>query len=137
MLRSTRPVLALALLLMAALACSITISQTRLEGARLFRDPAGTEGTRSFERDETFYARVTLRHADDGARIRAVWRAVDVGADHAAFEIASEQVEAANGLLTFALVPPTEGWLPGNYALSFEVNGESKLTLDFTVKGKR
>ena len=123
----------LALLIVAALACSVEVTTTRFQTAGLYKDPDGQDKTRTFAPQDTVYCLVQVRNAKDGqATVRAVWIAVqDQSPDST---ISDKEVQTGNGTVTFEAAPPEGGWPPGDYRVELYLNGDKRQTLEFKVK---
>jgi hypothetical protein len=127
----------LALLIAAALACSVAFSTAHLENAATYRDPGGETRTRSFGPDDTIYCLVDLKDTDDEAlEVRMILKQVIALDDTRteAVEIAREALTSRSDRLTFTLAPPGEGWEKSAYQVELYLDGDKKMTLDFKVK---
>jgi hypothetical protein len=128
--------IAAALLIAAALACSVTYSTAHFENAALFRDANGETRTRSFRPDETIYCIVDLK--DVGAEplpvkmqtVRIVTHEDDTPEE---IIVTSEDYDSRSDKLTFTLTPPAEDWAKGDYQVRLYLDGEKKQALDFKV----
>lgn len=124
----------LALLIAAALACSVEITSTRFQTAGLYADPDGQTKTRTFAPQDTVYCLVQVKNAkDDRTTVRAVWIAAaqDQSPDAT---ISDNEVQTGNGTVRFEAAPPEGGWPPGDYRVELYLNGDRRQALDFKVK---
>jgi hypothetical protein len=125
----------LALLIAAALACSVEVTTSRFQTAGLYKDPDGQTKTRTFAPQDTVYCLVQLKNAkDDRATLRAVWLAAAQDQSPDSTIISDTEVQTGNGTVRFEAAPPEGGWLPGNYRVELYLNGDKRQTLDFKVK---
>jgi hypothetical protein len=129
--------IAAALLIAAALACSVQYSTAHFENAALFRDANGEIRTRSFKPGETFYCIVDLK--DTGAtplpvRMEMVQIVMHEDGTQGEIAVTSEGYDSHSARLTFKLTPPAEGWAKGDYQVRLYLDGEKKVTLDFKIK---
>jgi hypothetical protein len=127
----------LALLIAAALACSVTFSTAHLENAAVYRDPGGEIRTRSFGPDDAIYCLVDLKDTGDEAlEVRMILKQVMTLDDTRteAVEITREERTSRSGRLTFTLSPTADGWQKGAYQVELYLDGDKKMTLDFRVK---
>jgi hypothetical protein len=129
--------IAAALLIGAALACSVTYSTAHFENAALFRDANGETRTRSFKIDETFYCIVDLK--DTGAeplpvKMEMVQIVTHEDGTQEAIVTTSEDYDSRSTKLIFTLTPPAAGWAKGDYQVRLYLDGEKKQALDFKIK---
>ncbi len=121
----------LALLIAAALACSVEWSTAHLENAGTYNDAAGTTKTRGFKPADTIYVRVDLKDTDDEARdVDMVLQQVGTPETN---EIDRERLTTTSGPLIFTLTPPTDRWERGDYRVELYLDGDKKETLEFQV----
>ena len=129
--------IAAALLIAAALACSVQYSTAHFENAALFRDANGETRTRSFKPDETFYCITNLK--DVGAKplpVKMEMVQIVTHEDGTREEsvVSSEAYDSHSDRLIFTLTPPAEGWARGDYQVRLYLDGEKKQALDFKIR---
>jgi hypothetical protein len=129
--------MAAALLIAAALACSVKYTTAHFENAALFREASGETRTRSFKQDETFYCIVDLK--DVGAKplpVKMEMVRIVTQADGTQQEIvvADRERDTPSTKLIYTLVPPESGRVKGDYQIRLYLDGEKKVTLEFKIK---
>jgi hypothetical protein len=129
--------IAAALLIAAALACSVKYSTAHFENAALFREASGETRTRSFKQDETFYCITDLK--DTGAKplpvkMEMVQIVTHEDGTQEAIVTTSEGYDSLSDKLIFTLAPPASGWAKGDYQVRLYLDGEKKQALDFKIK---
>ena len=133
MVRSVRRWIAAALLIAAALACSVEYSTAHFEKAALFQDANGETRTRAFKRSDTFYCITNLKDTGDGPLPTKLEMVRIVTRDDGTREeiaITSDWRESSSDRLIFTLTPPAEGWERGDYQVRLYLDGEKKQTLE-------
>jgi hypothetical protein len=121
----------LALLIMAALACSVEWSTAHLENAGTYQDPTATSRNRGFKPADTVYVMVDLKDSDDAARhVDMVLKQVTASATS---EMNRERQTTTSGHLVFTLTPPADRWERANYVVELYLDGDKKETLNFQV----
>jgi hypothetical protein len=123
----------IALLVGAALACSIDFSTAHIKDARMTHDQAGETKTKAYGPDDTFYCVVELANAPDDTQTKAIWKVVEVEGWEPGYEVGRSEVESGSATLTFEISPETS-WPPGDYKVELYLDGEKKETLEFKVQ---
>jgi len=124
---------ALALLLLAALACDFSVSTANISEATLARDADGNEPTTVFNQDDVFYLLVDLANAPDDTTVKAAWTAVDVEGEEPNLFIDETELTTGDGRLTFDL-SNNSLWPVGTYKVELYLNDELERTLEFQVQ---
>ena len=125
-----------AVLLLAALACSVTVTTAHFENVRLYReaDRAST-AVRSFSADETIFCLADLKDADGQVVVRADWVRLPAQQDDPPPEtVVRLEQKAENGQVIFKALPPESGWTPGPHRVSLYVDDHRTASLDFTIR---
>jgi hypothetical protein len=122
------------ILILAALACSGSVSTANISSAKMAADSEGTQETTIFAPDQTFYCIVELANAPDDTRLKAVWTAAEVEGEEPNLLIDEVEMTAAEGnVFTFDLT--NNGlWPVGKYKVDLYLNDELDRTLDFEVQ---
>jgi hypothetical protein len=104
--------------------------------ATVGKGPIGEASTK-FEADTPkIYARWTGRGLREGAKIRAVWIAEDLGDVAPPNYTIDEAATTANGPSThgtFTLSRPDDGWVPGDYRVEFYLDAELVETVKLKI----
>ena len=99
-------------------------------------DPAGGLKTEFKSSTENIYVRWHGRGLPDGARVRVVWIAEDVG-DLVEPNFVVDETESiaptSDASARFTLGRPPDGWAEGKYRLEFYVNDELEETIRVTI----
>jgi hypothetical protein len=125
-----------AVLLLAALACSVTITTAHFTNVRLYREP-DREGMamRSFSTDETIFCLADLKDADGRVAVRADWvRLPAQEGDPPPETVVRLELMAEDGLVVFEAPPPEGGWTPGPHRVSLYVDDHRTASLDFAIR---
>lgn len=123
-------------LLLAALACSVTVTTAHFENVRLYRE-ADRESTaaRTFSADETIFCLADLKDADGQVPVRAEWvRLPQEKTDPPRATVVRQEFVASDGLVIFEAPPPEGGWMPGPYRVELYVDDHRTASLDFTIR---
>ena len=125
---------AIAMLILAGLACGGSFSTANIDSAILSTDEAGTQKTTVFAQDQIFYCIVTLANAPEDTTLKAVWTAVDVEGEQP--DLLIDQTEATAGnqnVFTFNL-SNDQLWPTGKYKVDLYLNDALDRTLNFEVQ---
>jgi hypothetical protein len=124
----------ISILILAALACSGSISTANNSSAKMAADSEGMQETTVFAPDQTFYCIVELANAPEDTRLKAVWTAVEVEGEQPNLLIDEVEMTAEEGnVFTFDLT--NDGlWPVGKYKVDLYLNDELDRTLDFEVQ---
>jgi len=123
-------------LLLAALACSVTVTTAHFENVRLYRQ-ADRESTaaRTFSADETIFCLADLKDADGQVPVRAEWvRLPQEKTDPPRATVVRQEFVASDGLVIFEAPPPDGSWVPGPYRVELYVDDHRTASLDFTIR---
>ncbi len=123
-------------LLLAALACSVTVTTAHFENVRLYRE-ADRESTavRAFSADETIFCLADLKDADGQVPVRAEWvRLPKEKTDPPRATVVRQELVTSDGLVTFEAPPPDGGWTPGPHRVELYVDDHRTASLDFTIR---
>lgn len=125
-----------AVLLLAALACSVTITTARFENARLYREPdRQSMAMRAFSADETIFCLADLKEADGQVAVRADWvRLPAQEGDPPPETVVRLELMAEDGPVVFEAPPPEGGWTPGPHRVSLYVDDHRTASLDFVIR---
>jgi len=121
----------LALLITAALACSVDWSTAHLENAGTYQDAAGTTRSRGFKPADTIYVIAELRDTDDDER--NVDMVLKQAGTPESIELTRKRVTTTTARLVFTLNPPPDRWERGDYIVELYLDGDKKETLNFQV----
>jgi hypothetical protein len=127
----------LALLIAAALACSVEYSTAHLENAGTYKGAGRETKTRAFKPGDTIYCVVDLKDTGDTAlEVRLVVEQIVTREGGAAerINIHREEDPHTSGTLVFSLAPPDQRWDRGKYEIKLYLDGDKKVTLEFTIK---
>ena len=127
--------LALAVLILAALACDFSFTTANFADAQMARDPEGSDPTTVFSPNDTFYCVVDLDNAPDDTTVSAVWTAVDVEGTEPNTRIDEVELTTGTGTLHFEL-SNTNPWPEGQYKVDLYINDELAQTLEFEVQAQ-
>ncbi len=123
-------------LLLAALACSVTVTTAHFENVRLYReaDRAST-AARAFSAGETIFCLADLKDAEGQVPVRAEWvRLPKEQADPPRTTVVQQELVASDGLVIFEAPPPNGSWTPGPHRVELYVDNHRTATLDFTIR---
>ncbi len=123
-------------LLLAALACSATVTTAHFENVRLYRE-ADRESTaaRTFSADETIFCLADLKDADGQVPVRAEWvRLRAEKTDPPNVMVVRQELAAGDGLVIFEAPPPDGSWVPGPHRVELYVDDHRTASLDFTIR---
>ena len=126
-----------ALLVAAALACSVEFSTAHFENAALFQDANGDTRTRSFKTGDTIYCITDLKDIGDQPlplKMELVRIVTHEDGTREEISVTSETRESRSDRLVFTLTPPAEGWAKGDYQVRLYLDGEKKQALDLKIK---
>jgi uncharacterized Zn ribbon protein len=129
--------IAAALLIAAALACSVEFSTAHFENAALFQDANGDTRTRAFKTGDTIYCITDLKDVGGQAlplKMELVRIVTHEDGTREEISVASETRESRNDRLVFRLTPPADGWARGDYQVWLFLDGEKKQALDLKIK---
>ena len=128
--------------LVALVACSVSLSTANISKAVLAKDVEGDkfdpiDPTSTFPTDQpVIHLVVTLKNAPSDTKVKAVWTAVDVGdAAPSNTEIdESEFTTDGSGNVHFTLSLPSSGiWPLGKYKVDVYLDGKLDKTLEYAV----
>lgn len=126
-------ILTLSILLLAASACSFSVSTADIKNLEMARDPDGNEPAVTFSPQNTFYAVMDLKNAPDDTSVKAAWIAVAVeGADPNTL-IRETEITTGSSPIYFELSNENL-WPRGAYQVKIYLNEEIFKTLDFRVQ---
>ena len=125
--------LALAVVILAIIACDFSASTANIADAQMARDSEGAQPITVFAAEETFYCIVKLANAPDDTMVKASWFAVEAEGVDPNFLIDETELTSGSGSLYFEL-SNTNLWPVGNYKVDLYLNGELDRTLEFEVK---
>jgi hypothetical protein len=125
--------LALALLLLAALACEFSASTAKIADAWMSTDEAGDARVTSFAQDADFYAQADLQNAPDDTALKAVWTAVDAQDTDPNLVINETELTTGSGLVHFTL-SNNNLWPTGTYKVELYMGDQLARTLEFEVR---
>lgn len=124
---------AIAMLVMATLACDFSASTANIKDAKLARDYDGTQPTTVFAGNETFYLIVDLANAPDDTKVKAAWTAVEV--EGVAPDTFIDEYELTSGSATLHFeLSNDQLWPTGKYKVDIYLNDELDQTLEFEVQ---
>lgn len=124
---------AIAMLVMATLACDFSASTANIKDAKLARDYDGTQPTTVFAGNETFYLIVELANAPDDTKVKAAWTAVEV--EGVAPDTFIDEYELTSGSATLHFeLSNDQLWPTGKYKVDIYLNDELDQTLEFEVQ---
>jgi hypothetical protein len=129
--------LMLALLMLAALACSVEFSTAHLDNAGTYKDPLRQTKTRAFLPLDIVFCIVDLADADKTALpVELVLKQIVVNPDQTQDEVELDRQErhSRSDTLIFALTPPGGEWSKGNYKITLYLEDDPKFTLEFRIK---
>lgn len=130
--------LVISAVVMAGLACSVTITTAHFEDLKLIEDAASDTRARSYRAGDTFYLSGELVSVDAGETVpvRAVWRYTETATGEARDEVVAEQtLEVGNGPLLLDVPPPADGaHAPGQYEVTVFLSGDVQETISFKVR---
>ena len=124
---------AIAMVVLAMLACSFSASTASIKSAQMYRDPDGNEPTTVFAPTDIFYCLVDLANAPDDTTVKAAWTAVQVEGVEPDFFIDETELTSGSNTLTFQLSNDAP-WPAGQYKVDLYLNGELDRTLEFEVR---
>ena len=125
-----------AVLLLAALACSVTVTTAHFENVRLYREAdRDSTAARAFSSAETIFCLADLKDAEGEAPVRAEWVRLpaDKG-DPPPETVARQELRAGDGLVIFEAPPPEGGWQAGPHRVDLYVDGHRTSSLTFTIR---
>ena len=122
---------AIAMLMVASLACDASASSASISSAKLTSDSAGTAETTSFTSDQTFYLVVELANAPSDTKVKAVWSSVDDAG--VATQIIDKEVVGSGSPITFN-ASNSNPWPSGKYRVELYLNDKLDKTVDFSVQ---
>ncbi len=126
--------LPVAVLALAALACSGTISTANIKSARLSANESGDPETTVFKQDDfTVYCIVKLANAPSDTVVKAVWTAVDVEGVAPNTLIDQSELTSGDAELTFTLTND-QLWPVGQYKVDLYLNDKLDRTLEYRVE---
>jgi len=126
--------LPVAVLALAALACSGTISTANIKSARLSANERGSPETTVFKQDDfTVYCIVKLANAPSDTVVKAVWTAVDVEGVAPNTLIDQSELTSGDAELTFTLTND-QLWPVGQYKVDLYLNDKLDRTLEYRVE---
>jgi hypothetical protein len=125
--------LALAVLVLAALACEFSASTANIADAWMSTDEAGDARATAFAQDAAFYAQVDLKNAPDDTVLKAVWTAVEAQDTDPNFVITETEITTGSGLVHFTLTNDNL-WPTGRYKVDIYMDGQLTKTLEFEVR---
>lgn len=116
-------------------ACSFSASSANISNAKMARDQAGKQPTKTFSPKDAFYCVGDLSNAPDDTTVKAVWTAVDVEGAKPDTEIKEASTNSGSGQLQFNL-SNSSLWPTGNYKVDLFLNDAKKptKTLSFEVQ---
>jgi len=125
---------AITMLVVAALACSGSVSTAKINNAKMSADSEGANETTVFSPDQTFYAIVELANAPEDTKLKAVWTAVEVEGEQLDQLIDQAEITAGDqNVFTFNLT--NDGlWPAGKYKVDIYLNEKLDQTLEFEVQ---
>ena len=124
---------AIAMVMVAMLACGFGASTANIKDAKLARDYDGTQPTTVFAGDEIFYCVVELANAPDDTTVKAAWTAVQAEGVEPNTFIDEHELTTGSGTLHFELSNDNL-WPIGQYKVDLYLNGELDQTLEFEVR---
>lgn len=125
----------LAVLALAAVACSFSASTANFADAYMAADSDGTLRTNTYGPADVFYAIVDLANASDSTEVRAVWYAVNVEGEAPETLIDEVSITSGDAILTFDLANSAGMiWPNGAYRVDLYLNGELETSLNFSVQ---
>ena len=124
---------AIAMVMLATLACSFSASTANIKDAKMARDYDGTQPTTVFAPDEIFYCVVELANAPDDTTVKASWTAVQAEGADPNFFIDETELTSGSSVMHFEL-SNTGPWPVGKYKVDLYLNDEFDRTLEFTVQ---
>jgi hypothetical protein len=125
--------LALAVLVLAALACAFNASTANIADAWMSTDEAGDARVTAFAQDAAFYAQVDLQNAPDSTALKAVWTAVEAQDTDPNMVITETEITTGSGLVHFTLTNDNL-WPTGKYKVDIYMDGQLARTLEFEVR---
>lgn len=125
---------AMMVLLLAALACSGSVSTANIGEAWMATDADGVNRTTVFGQDAVFFAMVDLKNAPDDTTLKAVWTAVDVADTEPNFLLNETEITSGDALVHFQLENTDYLWPTGQYKVEIYLNGTLDQTLTFEVQ---
>lgn len=127
-------VLSAAILSLSLNSCEFKVSTAKIKEAKLTKDDAGTQASTVFGPKDTIYLKVDLVNAPASTVTAAHWIAVDVDADVPKnHPVQNFDIEHGSGMLTFNLSTDKQ-WPKGKYRVDVSLNGETKLSREYTVE---
>lgn len=124
---------ALAVVILAIIACDFSASSANIADAQMARDPDGAQPTTVFVPEETFYCVVELANAPEDTTVKASWVAVEAEGADPNLLIDESELTSGSGSLYFEL-SNTNLWPVGKYKVDLYLNGELDRTLEFEVQ---
>jgi hypothetical protein len=125
---------AMMVLLLAALACSGSVSTANIGEAWMATDADGVNRTTVFGQDAVFYAMVDLKNAPDDTTLKAVWTAVNVEETEPNFSLGETEITSGDALIHFQLENTDYLWPKGQYKVEIYLNDTLDQTLTFEVQ---
>jgi hypothetical protein len=127
--------LAAALALVAAQACSFSVSTANLSSLKLGKDKDAAQETSTFKPSDLVYAVAVVSNAGEDVKVKGRLAVVDVEGEKAGPIPSTESTVdlPGGGTASFTLSPPPSGWPAGKYKIEVLVNGTSAGSKDFEV----
>jgi len=122
---------AIAMLVLASIACEASVSTANISSATMVVDPSTGEETSVYSPDQTFYCVVVLENAPDDTKVKAVWYQVDDSGS--ATQFAEKEIVGSGSPITFN-ASNSNGWPGGSYRVEIYLNDKVDKTLDFSVE---
>ena len=122
-----RRLISLGILLLAASACSFSVSTANISGLKLGKDKAVAQETSSFAAGDTVYGVATISNAPSKVSVKGRLVIEDV-AGQTPGPIPNLETTVnldGSGTATFTFSPPTAGWPAGKYKLEVMMLNEN------------
>ena len=125
----------IAVLALAAFACSFQASTANFAEAYMAGDAEGISRTTTFGQSDVFYAIVRLANAPDTTEVKAVWFAANAEGEAPETLIDDVSITSGDAILTFDMAnSPDMLWPRGSYRVDLYLNGELETSLTFQVQ---
>jgi hypothetical protein len=124
-------IVGLSLLLVASVACNVSLTTANISGLKLGKDKSVSQETSSFGADDTIYAIAAISNAPGKLKVKGRLVVDDVAGQQSGPIPGLEKTLdlAGSGTATFTFSPPPTGWPIGKYkveVLMLNEGGEQK-----------
>lgn len=123
---------AVALLIIASLACNFSFSTANIGEAYMATDEDGNDKTSKFVQSDTIYAILELKNAPDDTELKAIWYTIEAEGEEPNAKILESDISGSAGQYNFSLT--NDALFPlGTYKVELLLNGKVEKTLNFEI----